>query len=401
MTSIKKTSRTFGILKHKLFVLATVLFALYVLDVANAQPPMPGGFPNFQGAPQEDGRPDRNDRRNRGDRRRGDDQQNDKKDDKQNDKQGGEKKEERKEQEKQVQLDQALQSANSVTPIRLNQNEFTASDGTKLTGTYYKGKGDTDTPVVILLNDINGSKEALEQLALLLAQNGNAVLIPDLRGQNGSGAQARGAGDNNPPNDRKQIKEGVSPYDIRAMIQADRSVWFNFLLYLHNNEYCNMKKTILVGGGFGAALAASWAKSDWNTKGDYGQNVVGLALLSPDASSDDGKYDALTSLEAVHKKAKGAVMGYVIITGKMNEDKLEDAKKIQQKLGGKNDAEAAPEAKVCPIAAIETEQQSVELLRYEAFGAPTTILQFVAQRMQKLPKKRNKWEEIGEKSSRR
>jgi len=143
-------------------------------------------------------------------------------------------------------------------------------------------------------------------------------------------------------------------------------------------------------------LAASWAKSDWNAKGDYGQNVVGVALLSPDASSEDGKYDALVSLEALHKKAKGANMGFVVITGKMNEDKFEDAKKIQQKLGGKNDANLAPEDKVCPIAAIETEKQSVELLRFESFGAPTTIRQFVAQRMQKLPKKRNKWEEIGE-----
>lgn len=382
MTSIKKTSGTFPFLKRGLISVASLLSLLFVLGAANAQPP---GMRGDGGVDRWGGRGDRNARQRRGDQPN----------ENQNDKQDGAKKEEGQAQEKPISLDQALQSSNGTTPIRLNQREFTAPDGVRLTGTFYKGKGSTDAPVVILLNDINGSKEALEQLGAALAQDGCAVLIPDLRGQNGSGAQARGTGDNNPPNDRRQIKEGISPYDVRAMIQTDRSVWFNFLLYLHNNEYCNMKKTVIVGAGFGAALAASWAKSDWNAKGDYGQNVVGVALLSPDASSDAGKYDALVSLEALRKKAKGAVMGFVVVTGDMNEEKLEDAKKIQQKLGGKNDAELPPEDKVCPIAAIKTEKQGVDLLLFEAFGVPTTIRQFVAQRMQKLPKKRNKWEEIG------
>ena len=83
-------------------------------------------------------------------------------------------------------------------------------DGVQLTATYFKGKGDQDTPVVILLHDLNGKSEAYMPMAQLLAKQGCGVLIPNLRGSGGSGVSAEGTRDNNPPNDRPQVQQQVS-----------------------------------------------------------------------------------------------------------------------------------------------------------------------------------------------
>ena len=299
-------------------------------------------------------------------------------------------------------LDDALQKANGTTPVQLNQDEFTAMDGVQLTATYFKGKGDQDTPVVILLHDLNGKSEAYMPMAQLLAKQGCGVLIPNLRGSGGSGVAQRGPRDNNPPNDRPQVQQQVSPRDMMAMIDLDREVWFNFLAYLNNKELCNIKKTVIVGSGFGAALASSWAKTDWTSKGSVSQNVVGIVLLSPDASDDEGKYNALVSLEAIKRRAKFPTLGYLVFVGKMDEAKFKDAQEIQQKIGGKVADESTPmEDRACPLVAIQTELQGDELLAFESFGVANTIVQFVALRMDKLPKKRAKWAEIVEKKPRR
>lgn len=296
-------------------------------------------------------------------------------------------------------MNDALAQTNGATPITLNQREFTASDGARLGGVYFKGKGDKDTPVVVLLRDLNGKRDDYLPLAQLLSQQGYGVLIPDYRGQNGP---QNGPRDNNPPNDRRQGQGGPSSRDIQATINLDRQVWFNFLGYLNNKELCNIKKTIVVGSGFGAALAASWAKNDWNSKETISQNVCGVVLISPDADGVDGKYDALTSLEALHKRAKFPTLGFLVFVGKMKEGKFEDAQEIQKKVGGKVADEKTPmEDRPCPLVALQTELQGDELLGFESFGVPTTIVQFVALRMQKLPKKRAKWEELAEKKSRR
>ncbi len=301
-----------------------------------------------------------------------------------------------------VSLEDALKKANGTTPIRLNQNDFTASDGARLTGVYFKGKGDQDTPVVVLLHDLNGKSDTYMQMAQQLAQQGYGALVPNFRGEGGSGAARRGPRNNNPPNDRPQAQQQISQRDIMSMINVDREVWFNFLAYLNNEKYCNAKKTIIVGSGFGAALAASWAKSDWSSKGTVAQNVVGLVLLSPDAGNDEGKYNSLSSLEAVRKRAKFPTLGYLIFVGKMNEEKFEDAREIQRKIGGKTVDESTPiEDRACPLIALQTELQGDELLGFESFGVVNTITQYVALRMKKLPKKQDKWEEIVEKKSRR
>ena len=302
-----------------------------------------------------------------------------------------------KKQERAVPLDQALEKAEPTKPMRLNQQQFTTRDGWRLVANYYKGGGNADAPAVLLLHGRDGKKEDFDELAKKLAEQGCAVIVPDLRGCGESTSlsvndRSRGPRGMNQPRERKMSQ--FNNDDLRALIEYDREVWFNFLLYLHNKELLNVKKTIIVGSELGAALAATWARDDWNGKGDAAQNVVGVALLSPDASNDEGKFNALTALDAYRKKAKGKNSGFVVFVGQMTEDKFEDAKKIQKKIGGKADEELPPQEKTIPIVALKTEKQGVELLKIQSFGVADTVVQFVANRMAALPKKRQKWEAI-------
>ena len=299
--------------------------------------------------------------------------------------------------ERAVPLDQALERAEPTKPMRLNQQQFTTRDGWRLVANYYKGAGNADATPVLLLHGRDGKKEDFDALAKKLAEQGCAVIVPDLRGCGESTSlsvndRSRGPRGMNRPTERKMSQ--FNNDDLRALIEYDKEVWFNFLLYLHNKELLNVKKTVVVGSELGAALAATWARDDWNGKGDAAQNVVGVALLSPDATNDEGKFNALTALDAYRKKAKGKNSGFVVFVGQMTEDKFEDAKKIQKKIGGKADEELPPQEKTIPIVALKTEKQGVELLKVQSFGVSDTVVQFVANRMSALPKKRQKWEAI-------
>lgn len=305
----------------------------------------------------------------------------------------------KKQPERAVPLDQALEKAEPTKPMRLNQQQFTTRDGWRLVANYYKGAGNADATPVLLLHGRDGKKEEFDELAKKLAEQGCAVIVPDLRGCGESTSLAvndmsRGRRGGGMPRQTERKMAQFNNDDLRALIEYDKEVWFNFLLYLHNKELLNVKKTIIVGSELGAALAATWARDDWNGKGDAAQNVVGVALLSPDASNDEGKFNALTALDAYRKKAKGKNSGFVVFVGQMTEDKFEDAKKIQKKIGGKADEELPPQEKTIPIVALKTEKQGVELLKIQSFGVSDTLIQFVANRMGALPKKRQKWEAI-------
>ena len=318
-----------------------------------------------------------------------------------------------------VNFEEALAAAIGTVPIRVNQNIFRSSDGVRHYGTYYKGGGDKDTPVVVILPGLDRTKddENIQRLAIALANDGCAVLIPELRGR-GEAAQNQQQGVPGRPNVGAGMRGGKTPNprDVMAMINVDREFWFDFLTAVHDEGYCNVKKTILVGSEFSAALAAAWAKGDWQTKGAKGQNVVGLALLSPDAvdakdkkrkkkdeeeeeTLESEKYDVLASLEALHKLAKGrGTFGCLLIAGSLDKEKNESALLIQKKIGGKADEELKPEEKSVMFNSLPTEKQGETLMEYENYGVDLTIRQFVKIRLKELSQKRNKWTEIEKKN---
>ena len=322
----------------------------------------------------------------------------------------------KKQEEKVVDLEKALKSGGQTTPIVLNQNDFRTSDGKKLQGTYYKGKADKDTPVVIVLPSLTETQENYADLCKALATAGYAVLCVDLRGRGKSEGSNFNMGlrNNNPPNDAKKEQKPdlsvVSNDDVYAMIDIDRQLWFNFLVYLHDRGMCNMKKTIIVGSEFSSALACAWAKNDWSGRGEGYQNVVGLVLFSPDAveakrsrskKADEDvdekpKYDCLNSMEALRKLAKGKLFGAVIFVGGFNKEKLGSATLLQEKVGGKQEAELKPHEKTVMCFNFNTDRQGSELTKLQTFNVIPTVVQFVDKRMKELPTKRNKWEAIFE-----
>lgn len=322
----------------------------------------------------------------------------------------------KKQEEKVVDLEKALKSGGQTTPIVLNQNDFRTSDGKKLQGTYYKGKADKDTPVVIVLPSLTETQENYADLCKALATAGYAVLCVDLRGRGKSEGSNFNMGlrNNNPPNDAKKEQKPdlsvVSNDDVYAMIDIDRQLWFNFLVYLHDRGMCNMKKTIIVGSEFSSALACAWAKNDWSGRGEGYQNVVGLVLFSPDAveakrsrskKADEDvdekpKYDCLKSMEALRKLAKGKLFGAVIFVGGFNKEKLGSATLLQEKVGGKQEAELKPHEKTVMCFNFNTDHQGSELTKLQTFNVIPTVVQFVDKRMKELPTKRNKWEAIFE-----
>lgn len=322
----------------------------------------------------------------------------------------------KKQEEKVVDLEKALKSGGQTTPIVLNQNDFRTSDGKKLQGTYYKGKADKDTPVVIVLPSLTETQENYADLCKALATAGYAVLCVDLRGRGKSEGSNFNMGlrNNNPPNDAKKEQKPdlsvVSNDDVYAMIDIDRQLWFNFLVYLHDRGMCNMKKTIIVGSEFSSALACAWAKNDWSGRGEGYQNVVGLVLFSPDAveakrsrskKADEDvdekpKYDCLKSMEALRKLAKGKLFGAVIFVGGFNKEKLGSATLLQEKVGGKQEVELKPHEKTVMCFNFNTDRQGSELTKLQTFNVIPTVVQFVDKRMKELPTKRNKWEAIFE-----
>ena len=322
----------------------------------------------------------------------------------------------KKQEEKVVDLEKALKSGGQTTPIVLNQNDFRTSDGKKLQGTYYKGKADKDTPVVIVLPSLTETQENYADLCKALATAGYAVLCVDLRGRGKSEGSNFNMGlrNNNPPNDAKKEQKPdlsvVSNDDVYAMIDIDRQLWFNFLVYLHDRGMCNMKKTIIVGSEFSSALACAWAKNDWSGRGEGYQNVVGLVLFSPDAveakrsrskKADEDvdekpKYDCLKSMEALRKLAKGKLFGAVIFVGGFNKEKLGSATLLQEKVGGKQEAELKPHEKTVMCFNFNTDRQGSELTKLQTFNVIPTVVQFVDKRRKELPTKRNKWEAIFE-----
>ncbi len=320
----------------------------------------------------------------------------------------------KKPEEKVVELEKALKSGGQTTPIVLNQNDFTTSDGKKLQGTYYKGKADKNTPVVVVLPSLTETQENYADLCKALATAGYAVLCVDLRGRGKSEGSEPNLGmrNNNPPNDAKKEQKAdpsvVTNDEVYAMIDIDRQLWFNFLVYLNDRGMCNIKKTIIIGSEFSSALACAWAKSDWSGRGDGYQNVVGLALFSPDAveakksrgkkddedANEKPKYDCLKSMEATRKLAKGKLFGALIFVGGYNKEKLASATLLQEKVGGKQEAELKPNEKTVMCFNFNTDRQGSELMKLQTFNVIPTIVQYVDKRMKELPTKRNKWEAI-------
>lgn len=284
----------------------------------------------------------------------------------------------RMEREPVVPFDEALAAAGKSDPIRLNQPDFITDDQVQLRGLYFKGDADEQTTPVILLHGKDGKKEDWQDLAKSLAEQGAAVLVPDLRGYGESTAayiEDYSFGGNPPmvrPN--RYLASGFGPSDWDAMRYDDGHFWLRFLVYLHNKKMINIRRLVLVGNGYGACVAASWLMEDWKAPSSKkGQFIRGLLMISPEA---DDVFEKLGS-----GKTKAGKVAYKIYVGALEKERMDAADSIGLQLAKEKSSTPEEERKV-PIEKCQTERQGTALLKASSFNMPEQIFRFVTEEAQ-------------------
>ena len=277
-----------------------------------------------------------------------------------------------------VPIDDALAAAGKAEPVRLNQPDFMTDDQVRLSGLYYKGNADESTIPVILLHKKEGKKEDWQELAQFLAEKGLAVLVPDLRGYGESVTafiEDYSFGGEQPVIRQNQYNaQNFSPDDWDAMRSADGHFWIRFLVYLHNKKMINIRKLVMIGDGYGAAVAGSWLLEDWKAPSPKkGQFTRGLLMISPDA---DSVFEKLGG----SKTTAGKLM-YKIFVGGLDQERLKAAESIGLQLA-REKSSVDPEMRKVPVENCKTEKQDMPLLKASAFNMPEQILQFVTDQCQ-------------------
>lgn len=156
-----------------------------------------------------------------------------------------------------------------------------ASDGLRLSATYWAGPESKDTVPVILLHTWKGDRKEYAGLAPFLQKQGHAVLVPDLRGH-GLSTQSQLGG-------RKLDAAKMGNEHLSFMRYDDMELLRRFLVKKNDAEELNLNKLCIVGAEMGAAVAAYYAFYDWtevrreaNRRPAPSQDIKGLVLISPD-----------------------------------------------------------------------------------------------------------------------
>jgi pimeloyl-ACP methyl ester carboxylesterase len=153
---------------------------------------------------------------------------------------------------------------------------LTARDNFELSATYYPGIYGRNTPVLILLHDVLGSRADLLDLAAYLQSTyGFAVIVPDLRGHGES---------------RKTGARDIDPQKLnRAEFEAfmmDIEACKRYLITRNDMDELNIDLLTVVAVGKTCVPAVNWSLADWSFPQlaglRQGQDVKALVLISPE-----------------------------------------------------------------------------------------------------------------------
>ncbi len=130
----------------------------------------------------------------------------------------------------------------------------------------------------IVLHDWESSRENTEALATFLSSQGNAVIIPDLRGH-GASTQVVGY-------DKAIDVQDFKSAEINAVLE-DIETCKRFLVKKNNAGELNVDMLAVIAIGKTAPLATAWVVKDWSfapyRKGiKQGQDVKTLIMISPE-----------------------------------------------------------------------------------------------------------------------
>lgn len=179
------------------------------------------------------------------------------------------------------------------TRLPPNRLELTTGDRLNLVAWHYPlRQGATPVATVILIHDLGGSHETVEQLATGLQDADCTVVVPDLRGHGESVTpeMERAAGSRLPadllkkPDFLAMVATGGGRVRKQASLRGDVEAVRQWIADRSDKDV-NLERLYVVGSGLGAAVAAYWTNADaaWPpiTSGRQGGDVKGLVLIEP------------------------------------------------------------------------------------------------------------------------
>ena len=284
-------------------------------------------------------------------------------------------------------LGQEKAAGDELEVMELGGNDLVTRDFVSLAATFYPGAADKNTVTVILLHAFKGSRKDFSVLAPYLAQQGYAVMVPDLRGHGDSTSklEVRDGKRRVVKLDAAKMRSG----DFSQIVGQDMGALRRFLVVKNNEGQLNLNKLVIVGMELGAAVAVDWAVYDWSFP-DYpgvkqSKDVKALVLISPKRS-----YSGLRTTQSLDHAAIQKVLPIMIVVGKDDRKAALDAGQIHGKINSVRREEfpdlspaEALEKKTLWFLQAPTKLQSAKLLNAKSLNLPGFIHKFIDLRVGK------------------
>lgn len=198
-------------------------------------------------------------------------------------------------------------------------------DGAIINATYYPGTLKKKSIPFILVHGFEGQRGDFRALALFLQSQGNAVIVPDLRGH-GQSTHYRMPNGDTKEFDLKRFRTS----DFEAMMR-DIEAAKRFLLEKNNAGELNIDALCVVGADLGALLAMKWAVRDWAApvlpSFKQGQDVKALILLSPVQT-----LKGVTMREVMSSPVVRGQLSTLIVAGAKDNKSYNEAKRLYSSL---------------------------------------------------------------------
>lgn len=165
------------------------------------------------------------------------------------------------------------------------QVDLITRDDVRLKATYYPSSLGKEAIPVIILHDSKTDKNAYHALALALQADGEAVLVPDMRGYGESTKIRQQPGTPDKEFDAKKM----SSEGYNRMVTTDMEKLKSFLKGKNDDGKLNLNQLCIIGvGDLGCSIAVNWTFGDWNFKDlnniKQSKDVHALILISPESN---------------------------------------------------------------------------------------------------------------------
>jgi pimeloyl-ACP methyl ester carboxylesterase len=234
----------------------------------------------------------------------------------------------------------------SPPPPTSLQRVLQTDDDWQIYTTYFPAPGDREAftkeaPVVVLLHgdkQVRLVYEGPRGLAARLQGAGCAVITVDLRkhGQSTNVAQGGGSASNG-----RTSEATLQAADYRNMADFDLESVKRFIQQQHQAKKLNMHKLGIVAAGSSCAVAAEFARADWNKepyddaasedqKTPRGQDVRAMVFLSPPS-----RVKGLSLTQALNEiRNPDWNIAFLTLYGKANRNDAKDAVALNKRLVG-------------------------------------------------------------------